>query len=61
MDSRSLRGDIPINLPKIYLDEALALRNKLLLYRFRTFGTKAVSDDLIDPTIEPRFNQILAP
>ncbi len=35
---RKLRRDIPINLPPIYKDEARALRNKLLLYRFHNYG-----------------------
>ena len=36
--SRGLRRDIPINLPVSYKEEALHLRNKLLLYRFRNHG-----------------------
>jgi len=34
---RSLRDDIPLNLPAKFWDEALALRNKLLMWRFKNF------------------------
>jgi hypothetical protein len=37
---RKLRAGIPINLPASYKEEALRLRNKLLLYRFRNYGRK---------------------
>lgn len=58
---RRLRGDIPINLPPAYKEEALRLRNKLLLYRFRNRGTASAVETLVDPTIEPRLNQIFVP
>ena len=58
---RGLRRDIPINLPTEYKDEACALRNKLLLYRFRNFAKKRPMDALVDPTLEPRLNQIFVP
>lgn len=61
MGERGLRRDIPINLPPSYKDEALKLRNKLLLYRFRTFGTKQADERLVDERIEPRLNQIFVP
>src|SRR3546814_613772 len=35
MGQRRPRRDIPINLPDAHREEALVLRNKLLLYRFR--------------------------
>ena len=59
--SRGLRRDIPINLPAVYKVEALDLRNKLLLYRFRNYGKTLAADTLVDPTLEPRLNQIFAP
>ena len=59
--SRGLRPDIPINLPATYKEEALHLRNKLLLYRFRNYGRKHAVATLADPTLEPRLNQIFAP
>jgi hypothetical protein len=58
---RSLRRDIPINLPASYKDEARELRNKLLLYRFQNFGNKVPVDALVDRTLEPRLNQIFVP
>lgn len=58
---RGLRRDIPINLPPSYSEEARRLRNKLLLYRFRNYGKKHAVEDLVDPTLEPRLNQIFAP
>lgn len=59
--TRKLRADIPINLPDHYKDEARALRNKLLLYRFRHRLTAKLDPSLVDPRIEPRLNQILVP
>ena len=59
--SRGLRRDIPINLPAPYKEEALHLRNKLLLHRFRNHGKTLAGDTLVDPTLEPRLNQIFAP
>jgi hypothetical protein len=61
MGARQLRGDIPINLPDDFREEARQLRNKLLLYRFhRRFDVK-LDPDLADPQLEPRINQILLP
>jgi hypothetical protein len=61
MGLRSVRGEIPLNLPDIQKSEAEALRNKLLLYRLRTRRLAAIDETSIDPSLEPRFNQILAP
>ena len=58
---RGLRSDIPINLPASYKEEALHLRNKLLLYRFRNYGRKRTADTLVDRALEPRLNQIFVP
>ena len=61
MGSRTLRSDIPINLPETFKNEARELRNKLLLYRFhRRFDVK-LDASLADPKLEPRLNQILLP
>jgi hypothetical protein len=61
MGQQSLRDDIPINLPEAASTEALTLRNKLLLFRFRTFDRCQADEALVDRTIEPRLNQIFVP
>jgi hypothetical protein len=58
---RKLRRDIPINLPPTYKDEALALRNKLLLYRFHKHGKARTPTLALDERIEPRLRQIFIP
>jgi uncharacterized protein (UPF0147 family) len=61
MGKRSLRPDIPINLPDVQKDEALALRNQLLSYRFATLQDMSVDTSAYDEHLSPRLNQILAP
>jgi hypothetical protein len=61
MGSRHLRPDIPINLPETFKEEALHLRNKLLLYRFHRRHEVKLDESLVDPKLEPRLNQILLP
>ena len=61
MGARRLRPDIPISLPETYRAEALRLRNKLLLYRFRNHGKRDISGQRQDARIEPRLSQIFAP
>lgn len=61
MGQHRLRDDIPINLPSAYKEEALALRNKLLLFRFRNLGKKKAVEDYVDRGIEPRLNQMFVP
>jgi hypothetical protein len=56
-----LREDVPINLPAEYVDEALKLRNKLLLYRLQNFHRAAIDPSLVDRALEPRLNQIFVP
>ncbi len=58
---RRMRADIPINLPPECKAEALALRNKLLLYRFRNRLRVRLDPSLSDGRMEPRLNQILVP
>jgi hypothetical protein len=58
---RKLREDIPINLTAEYKREALALRNKLLLFRLRNFGRHEVDPALVDRSIEPRLAQVFTP
>lgn len=57
----TLRTDIPISLPPEHKREALALRNKLLMFRLRNRFQRAMVENLIDATIEPRLNQIFVP
>lgn len=61
MGQRSLRDDIPINLPDTQKDEARTLRNQLLMYRFKTLEDVRVDESLVDPALSPRLNQILVP
>ena len=61
MNHYRLRGDVPINLPAEHKEEALHLRNKLLLFRFRNLHRRRASEDLVDRAIEPRLNQIFVP
>ncbi|MBX3024691.1 hypothetical protein KF840_07260 [bacterium] len=61
MGQRELRVDVPISLSRGVADEALALRNKLLLFRFRNLARCGPADQLIDRSIEPRLNQIFVP
>lgn len=61
MGQRTLRSDIPINLPEVQKVEATALRNKLLMYRFQTLEHVRINKELVDPSISPRLNQILVP
>lgn len=55
------RKDIPLLLPKTFEQEALNLRNKLLLWRFRNYGKISPSPKLELSGIEPRLQQILIP
>ena len=61
MGQSSLRRDIPINLPDIQKNEAVALRNQLLMYRFKMLFAIKINESLIDPSLSPRLNQILIP
>jgi hypothetical protein len=58
---RPMRRDIPISLPPEAESEALSLRNRLLLYRFRNSGARTVTAESSDPTLEARFNQVFGP
>src|SRR5450759_2888944 len=61
MGQRSLRDDIPINLPNVQKEEARSLRNRLLMYRFQSLERIRVDESLVDPSLSPRLNQILVP
>lgn len=60
-DGRPLRSDIPLNLSDGQSAEALALRNKLLMYRFHRFDEVGSWVEPLDLTFEPRLNQVFAP
>jgi hypothetical protein len=55
--TRPLRPDIPIHLPKAMRDEALALRNRLLHYRFSEFFRIKTDPTALMEGVEPRLNQ----
>lgn len=61
MAPRKVPAEIPLNLPDSFESEARALRNKLLLYRFRHRSSVRLDPSFIEPTLEPRLNQILLP
>lgn len=61
MGQRTLRSDIPINLPEVQKEEAQSLRNKLLMYRFQNLEHVSINKTLVDPMLSPRLNQILVP
>jgi hypothetical protein len=61
MGHHRLRRGVPINLPSAYREEALHIRNKLLMYRFRNLGKISANPGLVVPGIEPRLNQIFVP
>ncbi len=61
MGTRPLRPDIAINMSQDYKAEALAIRNQLLLFRFRNLNKRPALAELVDRTLEPRLNQIFVP
>lgn len=61
MERRSPRPDIPLNLPASFAEEALALRNQLLRFRFRNLVEPHTLDTSSLRGIEPRIAQIFAP
>ena len=52
---------VPINLPGEQETDALVIRNKLLMYRFRYRHEVTLDTNLADPSFEARTNQILLP
>jgi hypothetical protein len=58
---RKLRDDIPLNLPEDWKLRARDLRNKLLMFRFRKFGTHHLDPARVDRSIEPRLAQLFGP
>jgi hypothetical protein len=56
-----LRSDIPIQLPDAMKAEALALRNRLLHFRFCNFFSIKADPAVLMDGVEPRLNQTAAP
>jgi hypothetical protein len=54
---RPLRPDVPIQLPQSLSTDALALRNKLLAWRFKERGRVATDPSRLAAGVEPRLNQ----
>lgn len=52
---------VPTSLPVNQEDEALQLRNKLLMFRFRERHRVRIDEGLVDADLSPRSNQILLP
>lgn len=53
------REDVPVNLPDSFEEEALSLRNKLLMWRFKNWGKKQPDLSFAnDSSIEPRLRQV---
>ncbi len=61
MNLNSPRKDVPFNIPDHFWDEALEVRNQLLMFRFRNKGKSKIKPELEDRSIEPRLNQIAVP
>lgn len=55
------RKDVPYNIPDSFWDEALEIRNKLLMFRFENKGKSILNSALENREIEPRLNQIAIP
>ena len=58
---KTVREDIPINMPSRQQTEALKLRNQLLMFRFRNFHRTDIRPDLDDLGTEGRVSQIFRP
>jgi len=61
MGNKRLRSDIALSLPPQFYKEALALRNKLLCWRFTTYYKDINFEEHIERSIQPRLNQIILP
>jgi hypothetical protein len=55
-----IRPDIPMNLPPRFEEEALIIRNQLLMYRLREAGQPVATDDPVLRTLEPRIAQVFS-
>ena len=59
MGFRRVRQDIPVSLGETFAEEALSLRNKLLMFRFQNLKRYQSEEMLADRTLELRANQTL--
>jgi hypothetical protein len=57
----AVRPGIPLSFGAEAREEALAIRNQLLVFRFRRKGRHEATPDLSNAGIEPRLAQILSP
>jgi hypothetical protein len=61
MDAGRVREGIPTNLLPEFHDQALAIRNQLLMYRMREAGVRPDLDTTLLASLEPRIAQVFAP
>ncbi len=61
MGRGKLRKDIPLRLSHNFYAEALELRNKLLMWRFKNYNKELVFDDRDIEGVHPRLKQIVIP
>jgi hypothetical protein len=61
MGAASLRADVPISLPASYREDALRLRNQLLLFRLKERSGVALDPQRIPASLEPRMAQMFGP
>jgi len=61
MGQAKIRADIPIQLDDSFRDEALQIRNKLLMWRFRNFRKHLVYGEKQIDGLHPRLQQIIGP
>lgn len=55
------RSDIPLHLPEEFYEQALKLRNKLLMFRFKYYLGVRYKPELEIAGVEPRINQVMVP
>lgn len=61
MNVGTFRTDIPHRLPNVFYDEALELRNKLLMWRFRNYFKPLTYDEKLIEGTSSRLQQIATP
>jgi predicted HTH domain antitoxin len=61
MGRGKLRNDIPRRLSDEFWNEALEIRNKLLMWRFRNYHKELIFDEAMIEGVHPRLHQIVIP